>query len=284
MSTIRAGSSGTGRKDKKMQLEQQQDELEIDLKELFFELLGHWKTLLLSTVLVAAIVMVISKFILVPQYESTASLYVLSNSITSIADIQIGTSLTQDYLVVVNGRPVLEQVIENLDLKENYASLGSKITLNNPANSRILEITVRDKDPDHAKAIADEMANVASDYISIKMDQSAPTIIQNGYADGKPVSPSIIKNTIIGALAGFLLAAAIVIISYLLNDTIMTGEDVEKKLGMNLLGSLPEVAHEDDGEKTEKQKKLQNKSKKSVSSAMKAKKEVPKKEAPKKGA
>lgn len=284
MSTIRAGSSGTGRKDKKMQLEQQQDELEIDLKELFFELLGHWKTLLLSTVLVAAIVMVISKFILVPQYESTASLYVLSNSITSIADIQIGTSLTQDYLVVVNGRPVLEQVIENLDLKENYASLGSKITLNNPANSRILEITVRDKDPDHAKAIADEMANVASDYISIKMDQSAPTIIQNGYADGKPVSPSIIKNTIIGALAGFLLAAAVVIISYLLNDTIMTGEDVEKKLGMNLLGSLPEVAHEDDGEKTEKQKKLQNKSKKSVSSAMKAKKEAPKKEAPKKGA
>lgn len=284
MNIIRAGSSGTGRKDKKMQLEQQQDELEIDLKELFFELLGHWKTLLLSTVLVAAIVMVISKFILVPQYESTASLYVLSNSITSIADIQIGTSLTQDYLVVVNGRPVLEQVIENLDLKENYASLGSKITLNNPANSRILEITVRDKDPDHAKAIADEMANVASDYISIKMDQSAPTIIQNGYADGKPVSPSIIKNTIIGALAGFLLAAAVVIISYLLNDTIMTGEDVEKKLGMNLLGSLPEVAHEDDGEKTEKQKKLQNKSKKSVSSAMKAKKEVPKKEAPKKGA
>lgn len=260
-----------------MQLEQQQDELEIDLKELFFELLGHWKTLALSTVLVAAIVMVVSKFILVPQYESTASLYVLSNSITSIADIQIGTSLTQDYLVVVNGRPVLEQVIENLDLKENYASLGNKITLNNPANSRILEITVRDEDPDHAKAIADEMANVASDYISIKMDQSAPTIIQNGYADGSPVSPNIIKNTIIGALAGFLLAAAVVIITYLLNDTIMIGEDVEKKLGMNLLGSLPEVAREDDGEKPEKQKKGGAGSKKSVSHAVKAKKEAPKK-------
>lgn len=262
------------RKDKKMQLEQQQDELEIDLKELFFELLGHWRTLLLSTALVGAIALVISRFILVPQYESTASLYVLSNSITSIADIQIGTSLTQDYLVVVKGRPVLEQVIENLELKENYASLGGKITLNNPANSRILEITVRDKDPNHAKAIADEMANVASDYISIKMDQSAPTIIQNGYADGKPVSPSVIKNTIIGALAGFLLAAAVVIISYLLNDTIMSGEDVEKKLGMNLLGSLPEVVHEDDGDKPEKSRK---KSGKSVSSAMKAKKELPKK-------
>lgn len=238
-----------------MQLEQQ-DELEIDLKELFFELLGHWKTLLMSTVLVAAIVLVISKFILVPQYESTSALYVLSNSITSIADIQIGTSLTQDYLVVVKGRPVLEQVIENLKLKENYAALGGKITLNNPPNSRILEITVRDKDPEHAKEIADELADVASDYISIKMDQSAPTIIQNGYADGRPVSPNVMKNTVIGALAGFLLAAAVVVISYLLNDTIMTGEDVERKLGMNLLGSLPEVIHEDDGEKTQKKKKM----------------------------
>lgn len=238
-----------------MQLEQQ-DELEIDLKELFFELLGHWKTLLMSTVLVAAIVLVISKFILVPQYESTSALYVLSNSITSIADIQIGTSLTQDYLVVVKGRPVLEQVIENLKLKENYAALGGKITLNNPPNSRILEITVRDKDPEHAKEIADELADVASDYISIKMDQSAPTIIQNGYADGRPVSPNVMKNTVIGALAGFLLAAAVVVISYLLNDTIMTGEDVERKLGMNLLGSLPEVLHEDDGEKTQKKKKM----------------------------
>lgn len=238
-----------------MQLEQQ-DELEIDLKELFFELLGHWKTLLMSTVLVAAIVLVISKFILVPQYESTSALYVLSNSITSIADIQIGTSLTQDYLVVIKGRPVLEQVIENLKLKENYAALGGKITLNNPPNSRILEITVRDKDPEHAKEIADELAGVASDYISIKMDQSAPTIIQNGYADGRPVSPNVMKNTVIGALAGFLLAAAVVVISYLLNDTIMTGEDVERKLGMNLLGSLPEVIHEDDGEKTQKKKKM----------------------------
>ena len=125
------------------------------------------------------------------------------------------------------------------------------------------------------------MANVASDYISIKMDQSAPTIIQNGYADGKPVSPSVIKNLVFGALAGFLLAAAIVIISYLLNDTIMTAEDVEKKLGMNLLGSLPEVVHEDDGEKQDKDRK---KSKKSVSSAMKVKKEPPKKEVPRKGA
>ena len=50
-----------------MQLEQ--EELEIDLKELFFELLSHWKILTVSTIMAAAIALVASKFILVPQYE-----------------------------------------------------------------------------------------------------------------------------------------------------------------------------------------------------------------------
>ena len=141
-----------------MQLEQ--EELEIDLKELFFELLSHWKILTVSTIMAAAIALVASKFILVPQYESTSALYVLSNSITSLADIQIGSSLTNDYIVVVKGRPILDQVIENLNLDETYDSLEDRITLENPADSRILEITVRDTDPNRAKVIADEMASL----------------------------------------------------------------------------------------------------------------------------
>ena len=240
-----------------MQLEQ--EELEIDLKELFFELLSHWKILTVSTIMAAAIALVASKFILVPQYESTSALYVLSNSITSLADIQIGSSLTNDYIVVVKGRPILDQVIENLNLDETYASLEDRITLENPADSRILEITVRDTDPNRAKVIADEMASVASDYISIKMDQSAPTTIQNGYADGEPVSPHVGMNTLIGAIVGFLLAAAIITISYLLDDTIMTDEDVEQKLGMNLLGSLPEVTSDDNRKDSRRKKKKKRK-------------------------
>lgn len=240
-----------------MQLEQ--EELEIDLKELFFELLSHWKILTVSTIMAAAIALVASKFILVPQYESTSALYVLSNSITSLADIQIGSSLTNDYIVVVKGRPILDQVIENLNLDETYDSLEDRITLENPADSRILEITVRDTDPNRAKVIADEMASVASDYISIKMDQSAPTTIQNGYADGEPVSPHVGMNTLIGAIVGFLLAAAIITISYLLDDTIMTEEDVEQKLGMNLLGSLPEVTSDDNRKDSRRKKKKKRK-------------------------
>ena len=86
------------------------DEIEIDLKELIFELLNNWVMIGISTVLVALIMFCVSKFILVPEYQSTSELYVLSTStsITSLADIQLGTNLTNDYIVVVKGRPVLE--------------------------------------------------------------------------------------------------------------------------------------------------------------------------------
>lgn len=237
------------------------DEIEIDLKEVFFEVLGSWKVIFLSAILTGIIAFCISKFIMVPQYESTSALYVLtkSTSITSLADLQTGTSLTSDYIVVVKCRPVLEQVIENLDLDMNYRELGKKVSVENPSDSRILYISVRDADPVVAKEIADEMAEVASAYIAEKMAQDPPRTIQNGYADGEPVSPNVIKNTVIAAAAGMFMAIIIVILSYIMNDSIMSPEDLEKKVGLHVLGTLPLEEEEYDGEPGKKKKKKRRK-------------------------
>lgn len=234
------------------------DEIEIDLKELIFELINNWAMIGISTVLVALIMLCVSKFILVPQYQSTSELYVLSKStsITNLADLQMGTNLTNDYIVVVKGRPVLEQVIVNLDLDMTYGELNGNVTINNPSNSRLLDITVTDTDPQRAKMIADEIATVASRFIAEKMVQDPPSVIQYGYVNENPVSPNIAMNTVLGAAIGAFLAMAIVIISYLMNDTIMSGDDIERKLGMNVLGTLPlEAESEYDGRRRSKKSK-----------------------------
>lgn len=237
------------------------NEIEIDLKDLLLEIISYWKWIVVATIVTGVIAFCISRFIITPMYESTSGLYVLSKStsITSLADIQTGTSLTNDYIVVVKGRPVLDQVIANLGLKENYKSLGGKIALDNPSNSRVLNITVKDKDPKRAKVIADEIAVVASAYIAEKMNQDPPTIIQNGYDDGGAISPNIGKNTVLGAFAGAFLSIAVIVISYLFNDTIIDTEDVERKLGMNVLGMLPLEESEDDGEHTKSNSRIRRK-------------------------
>ena len=217
------------------------DEIEIDLLELAVQLLAHWKLLLLCAVLFGAAAFGYCKFLVTPQYSSTAGLYVFSKStsVTSLADLQIGSNLTTDYEIVITGRPVLERVITRLELEEDYETLRDKITVTNPSDSRILYITCTDPDPKRAKEIADRTASIASTFISQKMDQDPPSIIQTGYADGEPVSPRTMRTAVIAAMLGFLLAAAWVIVTYLLNDTIATPEDVQTKLGLEVLASLP---------------------------------------------
>ena len=222
-------------------VQQADDEVEIDLLELAAVLLSRWKLLLLCAVLCAGAAFAYCKFMVTPQYSSTAGLYVFSKStsVTSLADLQIGSNLTTDYETVITSRPILDRVIARLELDETYETLEDKIRVSNPSDSRILYITVTDPDAERAKEIADRTASIAATFISQKMDQDPPSIIQTGYTDGDPVSPRTMRTTVLGGMIGLLLAAAYVIVTYLLNDTIVTPEDVQTRLGMEVLASLP---------------------------------------------
>ena len=224
-----------------MKPENYDDIEEIDLVEVFYAVLSRWSVILLAIVVLATLGYCYGRFLVTPQYASTSALYVLSKStsITSMADIQVGANLTNDYMVVVKGRPVLEQVIENLELEETYDQLKEKVSVTNETNTRILTISVRDKDIKRAKTIADEIADVASAFISEKMDQDPPTIIQYGYTDTRAVSTSPNRYALYGAMVGFIISVTAAVLLYLLNDKIMTPEDLEKRTGLNTLATLP---------------------------------------------
>ncbi len=223
------------------QLETNNNEIEIDLGALFMALVHHWFRIVISVVLMAAVFLLIAMFLITPEYSSTSILYVLSRStsITSYTDIQVGSNLTNDYAEVVAGRPVLEQVCVNLGLNYTYSEIKKKVSVNNPSDTRMINITVTDPVPENAKIIADEIATVSSAYISQKMDQDPPEIIQYAYVNTNRSSPSYRRYTVIGAVLGLVLAVAVVWITYLANDTIMTPEDMESKIGMQVLGTLP---------------------------------------------
>ncbi len=224
-----------------MKTDNYDDYIEIDLIEVFYAILSHWSVILLTTVGLATLAYCYGRFVVTPVYSSNSALYVLSKStsITSMADIQVGANLTNDYMVVIKGRPVLEQVIENLGLDMNYDTLTNKVSVKNESNTRILTISVRDTDIKMAKIIADEIANVSSSFISEKMDQDPPTILQYGYTDTKRVNRSPNSYALIGAFLGLIISAGIVVLIYLLNDKIMTPEDLEKRTGLNTLATLP---------------------------------------------
>lgn len=215
---------------------------EIDLLELFREFWRHIIAILLCIIVFGGAAGAFSKFVVIPQYSSTAMMYILSKetTLTSLADLQIGAQLTNDYQIIVKSRPVLQTVIDQLNLDITYEQFSGRITINNPSNTRILTITTEDADPRLAKDIVDSIARVSSDYIAETMEMVPPKLIEEGTVATQKSSPSVTKNTLLGALLGAVLMCGIITLKSILNDTVTTTEDVEQYLGISVLASVPE--------------------------------------------
>ncbi|MGN0132752.1 MAG: YveK family protein [Lachnospiraceae bacterium] len=226
------------------------DVIEIDLRELFFVLLGKLHILILALVLGAVVMFFISEAVLPAEFESTTSIYVLNkqdSNVVTYSDLQTGTQLTKDYAELVKSRSVMEKVISQLQLNGLYEDmekidsdgLAKMVTVNNATDTRIISITVRDTNPARAQDIANAIRETAAVHITSVMDIEAVNVVDYAEMPMEPVSPNVLKNVVIGALISFLLAAAVIIIIYLLDDTIKSPDDIERYLGISLLGTIP---------------------------------------------
>ena len=126
-----------------------------------------------------------------------------------------------------------------------------------------MEVTAKSSDPETAKKIADTMAVVSGQYIKEKMEVAPPKIIEEAEIPSGPVSPNMNKNVMMGALAGFALAAAIVLLIALMNDSIKTEDDIERTLGIPTLAVIPDRKDyiDDHGSKKKKKSKRRRQSK-----------------------
>ncbi len=239
-------------------MEKHNDEIEIDLLEVIHILLGRLWIILGAGVLVAAVCFVISKFVLTPIYESTTKIYILNksdNTTVTYSDVQMGTQLTKDYAELINSRYVLEKVISQLSLDDmEYDDLLHKVSVNTPTDTRIVSITVEHTNPAIAMQIADCIREVAGEHIQNVMDIDAVNVVEPANMPTEKAGPSVAKWTLLGGIAGVFLVCAIILILYLLDDSIKSSDDVEKYLGLSTLALIP-VAIEEDSVKKGKAKR-----------------------------
>ena len=229
--------------------EMKNDEIEVDLKELFFVFWGKLWIILLSGIVLGIAAYFYTSVMITPQYASDGTVYILSrsnsNQQVTTGDLNMSAQLTSDFEELIISHTVLDEVIEQIDYEGlTFGSLKNKITVTNRTDTRILQITVTDPDPLMAKAIVDKVIEISSEKIKSIMDIEAVNLVDEGTLNSTPVSPSYKKNVLIGVLIGIVITSAIVIVMYLLDDKIHTGEDIEKYLGLSVLGVIPEVSNE----------------------------------------
>ncbi|MCD8222465.1 MAG: Wzz/FepE/Etk N-terminal domain-containing protein [Clostridiales bacterium] len=217
------------------------DVIEIDLLQILLEFKKRIWIILAAMILGGGLAGAYSVFALTPQYTSSAMVYILSKetTLTSLADLQIGSQLTLDYKVIVTSRPVLQDVIHNLGLDMTYRQLAGRLKIDNPTNTRILTIAATDPDPETAKKIVDEVASRSADYIADIMEMAPPKIIETGEVPTEKTSPSNTKNAMIGALAGMVLVCGLITLEVIMNDSVRTEEDVVRYLELSVLAAVP---------------------------------------------
>ncbi|MBQ2472920.1 YveK family protein [Lachnospira multipara] len=239
-------------------------EREIDLGRLFSILWDKIILIIFTGALFGAATFLASKFFITPVYNSTTQLYVLNradDSTTTLTDLQTSTQLTKDYIILVQSRPVLEYVIEDLSLDMTTSELSDMISVTTISDSRVLQISVKNPDPYRAKEIADSIAQFSATQICEIMHIEDVEIIEEGNIATIPESTGIKRNTIIGVLLGIIFSSGVIIVKSLFDDTIKTSEDVEKYLGISTLSMIPLCKEMDDGRSKLSKKKSKKRGK-----------------------
>ena len=222
----------------------QSDEIEIDLVELIGVLMSKLWMIILFGALAGVITFLLCLYVITPKYESTTKMYIInrqSNETLTYSDLQTGTQLTKDYQELVTSRPVLESVRAELALDIDNKELKDKIRVDVPTDTRIVTITVEDSSPELARAIADSIRNSASEHISAVMNTEAVNVVEEANLPDEQSSPKIVKDTVIGGAVGAFFAIVIIILIYIMDDTIKNPEDIEHYLHVSVLGSIPYV-------------------------------------------
>lgn len=237
-----------------METENRNEEIEINLREIFAVLLNKILIIVFAAILGAAVAFAFTKFLIDPVYQSKTQIYVTNNALSNneqinVGDLQSSNYLTKDYLILVKSTPVLEQIVADLGLDMSTNELADKISVSTPTDTRILTIAVTDKDPMLAKKIADAVREASKIQIQNVTGIEKVTTVEEGNLPTSSISPNTKLNVLIGFALGLILASVIIIIKFMLDDTIKAQEDVEKYLGLSVLGLIPQLETPDQKKK-----------------------------------
>lgn len=214
---------------------------EIDLGEL---LRAVWHRIWLVIILIAVGIILsfaITKIFITPKYQAKATIYILSKStsITSLADLQIGSNLAADFEIIATTRELLESVIARENLDMTYEELKREVSVSNPQNSHMLVVSVLDPDPEMAARVSNAVADELRNEIADVMNTDRPSSVEQAVVPVRAKTPNVRNNVIIGGVAGLIVALAIIIIIFMSDDTIKNADDVRKYLDMDTLASFP---------------------------------------------
>lgn len=230
-------------------------ELEIDIQRLFSELVRKAWIIIVAAIIMGLLSLGFTQFFITPQYEATAMFYVNNGSLSvggtslslSSSDISVSKSLVDSYIVILKTRETLNDVADYAEVNRSYTELKDMITASSVNDTEIFKVVVTSDDPEEAAKIADAISYLLPKRIANIVEGTSAEIVDPAVKPTSPSSPNILKNTILGAMIGFVLCAGAICVYEIFNTLIRSEEDVEQCCTYPVLAVVPDMRSQSKG-------------------------------------
>ena len=225
------------------------EEIEIDLQRLFNVLMKKAWIIAVAAVVCAVLTFVGTFLFITPKYEASAMFYVNNSSLSlgeatlsiTSSDISASKSLVNSYIVILDTRETLVDVIDYAGVDRTYTQLKKMISAEPVSSTEIFRVTVTSEDPQEAEKIADAIAYVLPKRIGSIIEGTSAKVVDAAVLPTQSSSPNYTKNTLIGFVAGLALAAMLIVLKELLDISIHKEEDIAQCGRYPVLASVPDM-------------------------------------------
>ena len=216
------------------------DEVQIDLSELFKLIRKHLKSIVIFMLIGAILVGSYTAFMVDKKYSSQGTILLKAEVIDGAIDnnqLNSNESMVANYIELLQGNNIQDKVAKNLDISSGLVS--NALQVSNTEDTQIIEISATTTDPGLSKRIVDETINVFTETVKEILDVSNIIMVDNAEINTAPVSPNIQKNMVLGAVAGIVISLGYILLTYLLDSKIKNADVAEQVLNLSVLGIVP---------------------------------------------
>lgn len=222
---------------------------EIHLKQIFGALLHRAWVIALVAVICAALAFVGSFYLITPLYESSTMFYVNNSALSisadvgsiSAGDLSAAQDLVNSYIVILESREMLLDVIDYSGVTRTYSELRDMITAASVNGTEIFEVVVTSENAQEAADIANAIKVLLPNRIKGIIDGTSAKVVDSPVVASKPSYPIYPLNALIGLLIGLVISSLIVVLRELFDVTIRSEEDVQQVCSHPVLAAVPDM-------------------------------------------
>ena len=225
------------------------DEIEINLSRLLGALLKRAWLIGIVSVLCAVLTLVGTVLFVAPKYDSSTMFYVNNSSLSledmdfsiSTGDISASKSLVKTYIVILNSRETLNDVIDYAGVNRTYSEVKRMIQAEAVDSTEVFQVTVTSDDPVEAEQIADAIAYILPKRISKIIQGTTAVVVDSAILPKGSSAPNYTQNTLVGFLVGFVGIVAVLAILELMDNTIRQEDDITQISSHPILAAIPDI-------------------------------------------